>query len=297
MNKIFSAIKSINIEKVKVVISIVTLLVTIVTALIAIASFNKTKEIEIISKRPKITLSGLFLYPDRVETYAGKNVNFGKSIKNTGYEEIIAASTRRTMSLERNNKKYMFVNLCHEDDNVNNKLISFDVLNIELSFDTQSVFEFKIKNLYSIISKGKSFGNDVCLQDLVFPVTGSTLEIPVAYAATNGQDTSLLLEMIDTLANERVKRGETLPFDFMNENEIDQYIGFIETAYSIECRTIEDPNVIYDYTFLLKTNGGRLVSPKLLYNGSKYFHESAYKASGGNPDNIIQKECEIWRIR
>ncbi|MCL2771716.1 MAG: hypothetical protein FWD71_00060 [Oscillospiraceae bacterium] len=251
--------------------------------------------------RPEVELSSLTLYPNEFEVYVGEKVEwwkgasrpeFDKSIigqrnkyerdekdenKNKTYIKIIEDRIRKDTVLRHENskgteKEYMFINLCKESDFgnlANDVVLAFDVLKFRLKFNNNKVDKVRIKKAYSMIKEDESFGNDIKI-NVTFPVSGDFLEIPVAYAYINLETSSVKINNIYTKLAEQGKKE----IDFLqSRNNAGDYIGFIETAYLIECLTTDDE--VYEYSLFLEVDKSGWLIPRKIRNGDNFFNKKA----------------------
>jgi len=240
------------------------------------------------NNRPKIKLKSLTLDTNRVYMYVGKNVNWDGREKGSIYNEIIKGSNLRYIDIVKETKRlrmntklepnehllskekdttYMFINLCTQEDidsKSDNIVLAFGVLNITLDLSADKIRELKIARAYSMKEEDESYGKVIGI-DVSHRGLGitSSFEMPVAYACVidvdkeqkEKPDTSLYLKHISDKKTENDANGSHKPINFLEkQTNSAQYIGFIESAYLLECKIRSRLLPYYHSIFLNKAN-------------------------------------------
>jgi len=279
------------------IISIISIVLAFLSFLLAFFSFKNSREAKYKANQPTLTLSELKLFLDRFELYGGEKVSWGKNkfLRGANHEEHVLNNTQRTTMLEHNNKNYLLINFCPKDISTSKKaVIAFDAINIKVDFSNNEVAKLRLKKVFSIAPSGESFVKNFMV-DAEFFVSGSTLEVPVAYACIYDHPTAIHLQKIYRLKKSLFKSIKKTPVNLLqSRGNADDYIGFVETGYLLECKTID--GYIYEYSLYMKINeNGTLVLEKI-QNGSKLFDEKVNGRKGIVQEAPPKKEWKnkIW---
>jgi len=259
-------------------ISVISIVISFLGFLLAVFSFKGSREAKYKANRPILTLSEFKIFLDRYEMYVGGNVPWGKnkSLENSTYEECIRRNAKNITKLEHNNKDYLFINFCPKDTSSTKKaILAFDVLNIKIDFSNNDVSKLRIKEVFSIGLNGESFIKDFKV-NAEFTVSEPTLELPIAFACIHDHPTAINLQKIQKFKKSVIKNIVRKPIDLLqSRGNVDGYIGFVETGYLLECKTID--GYIYAYSLCFEVNkNGTLILEKI-QNGRKLFDEKVKK--------------------
>ena len=257
-------------------ISIISIIIAILGFLLAVFSFKSSREAKYKANRPILTLTELTLFLDKYEVYVGNSVPWGKKklAQNPNLVNDIMKNKGKSTRLEnkRSGNDYLFINACHNKTaNTSQVVLALDVLNIKVDFSNNEVSRLRIKKFFSIrADDGETF--TILDVDAEFPVNGTTLEVPIAYACIHGTPTSMHLHEIYKLKKSILRNlGKKTINLLQTRGNASDYIAFVETGYLLECKTID--GYIYEYSLYLQINeNGTLIFEKI-QNGSDLFKE------------------------
>jgi len=268
----------------------VPVLVAIILAIWA--ERNRKKQMEE-SNKPRLSVSEVFLFPDRITICKGKNIrlNTEKTMeitKNNYYGKIVLKYRNKDRVLSRNRKKYLFMNLCSkglERAELVNTVLLFDVFNIKLDFNKNDKVRYLwIEDMYSLAEKSESFKISTSVK-AKFTVRNreTSLEIPAAYAFSDSRNSPINLGSICNL----VKNGRKKPIDLQSKGEAGKYLRFVETAYWIRCQMYNGKK-IYDYTIYMEIDKEGTLIIDDTYEGSEVYEKKAKEAKKktGSPVSI-----------
>ncbi|MCL2593634.1 MAG: hypothetical protein FWD82_09770 [Defluviitaleaceae bacterium] len=252
-----------------------------------------------IKNRPVVRLTDLTIDTKKVEIYIGEDVDGYYGAKSIN-EQIVSDREKKYVDLVTDPKKlnqtslllpnehlipgkgaYMFVNLCTKNSNVEDIILAFDVLNITLTIDDEnkSIEELEINAAYSLRKVDKSFGGGLTIDvDLTkIPKFISPLEIPVAYAYTVGDESSLHVSHINSEKNRIKSKQEKNPSMEIDtkiqllkpQARVGKYLGFSETSYLLKCKTSSSFFPYYYSIFLSLSN--RMLNPPEQSDNKKLF--------------------------
>lgn len=221
---------------------------------------------------PEIKLTRLGIDPTKAKVYGGENITWiGKTdLPDELYKIII--NTARTNSIAIiDNTKYLLINLCNKDTDKDNIGIILDAFYFELECAKNQVSELMILKAYSLLNSETPFGIDIQINTHI-DVQTSTITIPIAYACPENRESSLNLGNIAKMAKETTKE-----INLMKKlSETKKYISFIETAYLIKCRTLN--NDVFLFSLYMGKNDMGELETVTMCGGDKLYNEKYEQA-------------------
>lgn len=230
---------------------------------------------------PEIKLTKFGLDPTKVRVYGGNNISWiGKNnIPDELYKTIL--NSPRTNSITMiDDKKYLLINLCYKNTAKDDMGI-VDAFYMELECTKNQVAELSILKAYSLLNSTTPFGIDVQI-DTHIEVQNSNITIPIVYACPSDLDSSLRLGNIAKIAKETTDRINLLDSPSM----AGRFIGFIETAYLIKCRTCSNDEFLFSL-YMKKDESGRLQT-SYVRGGDEIYYEK-YEEAKKNFGKEIQQ--------
>jgi len=246
---------------------------------------------------PKIKLIDFSIDPNKIEIFAQKNmqINGAHPMKSPSrkvgtyeyynFHRLINGNFRNISLLAHplTMIEYLFLNLCSNNFNDDNKAVVFGMFNVTIDFGSDSISEIKIEKAYAMVNKRTSIGNDLDINVRFFdPI--SPLKIPIAFVCPYKKIEGLL-ERVSWL------KGTFKSLNlFESKSMIPQYTNLDEFACLLRCKTIEDEETPYYYSLLFHPTElcnydrlnywGHSVNYRArICNGSSDFYEMAKRAS------------------
>jgi hypothetical protein len=290
-------------------LKIATAIMSIIALIIAYKTYRSNKK----TKRPTMSLKGIYLSPKEVASYVGCNVsewdcaddivsNEKRKVKNPILtSDTIETEKRKNYNyakdyvlheerqwkvtvLNHDKKDYMFVNLCERDITSSKQLIlMFGALKLSFEFSNIMVDEIIVKKVFSMINDKTSFGEEQEI-NVRIPISETEFDLSIAYACKDGRPTSLNLRNIYLFSISDSK--DTINF-LENKNLAGEYINFSETGYLLQCNTIDDETYYYSLYVKIDTNTGYLVKTQL-HNGKRLFYKKAKEACRNANKDVVQ---------
>jgi len=275
--------------------------------------------------RPTIAFEKLALDANQVKVYAGTEVDWKdvdgrindtiNDAEKGSYFDIVKKSDKLHMISwlrpndhllpDKQDKTYMFINLCPRED-IENKsesvVLVLGALIITLKLEKKKIQKFKVSRIYSMKDGKTSHGKGLKIN--IEPRVSElkpVFEMQVAYACIVEDKTiqaSLHLEKINEFKNENKVVGKIIDFS-INQTDANNYIGFEKTAYLIKYHAKKRPFYPYYYSiFIDKTNNS--INPVDESGGPWLFYAKAIQAWWGVVknrksiigSNVIQKSVK-----
>ncbi len=230
---------------------------------------------------PEIKLTKLGVDPTKIKVYGGENITWiGKTNLPDELYQIIINSARTDSMVIIDNTKYLLINLCYKDTTKDNIGIILDAFYFELECSKNQVSELMILKAYSLLNSKTPFGIDIKINAHT-DVQTSTITIPIAYACPENLESSLILGNIAKMAKEATNKINLIDSPSM----AGKFIGFIETAYLIKCRTFSNEEFLFSL-YMKKDESGKLQT-LCMRRGDEIYNEKYEKAK-----KIVGKEIQ-----